>query len=743
MLRGDLFEVDAGTLCFSAEETNELVRRIRRENAPSAEDIQLLHTITNGWPAALRVLLLSLTHHETPSDYLRHVAFSSRPIAILIGDLLDQLPSEVSDFMTRISLTDRTSPALAGAMTEVRDARERLEYIEAQQLFLAPLEDNGPWYAFHPLFREHLERRLHRRFAAEVPTLHQHAAHWYAKHGLWRNAVRHALAAQDIGLALGWIEQCAMQLVESGDMLTLLSWERQLRQNNVAIPARLQLALAWAHGLAMARDESRRLLEEVESAMTGGPSLAEGNSLRWQCQALRAMLLGLDDATDASGELAQACLHGRQNDGWITNVLLNVLAYSRVRNSRWSELYAMAPFRSPTRDNYRYMIALAYHRWILAAAEKAQGRLGAAHAHLKDAAALVTERLDDRWIAHATPSSSTVIHALSSCMLAEVTYLQYRLLDAAQHINDHLPVVRIAGTVEFLAAGCVVSARLSALNGDPHRSGQLLVDAEVLAQQQRWPRLAAIVLLERVRLALEQGNNTEASACAARLHGVADAPDVEPQMRHELASLWALAASWLALKNGAAGEALALLEAPLRDARDLGLRVKAGTLEALMALAHECAGQEDAAASEMLRASDDLSVGNALRAVLDIPVCKAETARLVERCRPLAAGPSAGFLDGLWRALRIALRSEEGAEDAAPLAIDTHSAALLRQLTSRERQVVRLVAAGGSNKEIGRTLQVSPDTVKYHLKVIFAKLGVDSRTEIAVLASQLGMAPPR
>ena len=52
-------------------------------------------------------------------------------------------------------------------------------------------------------------------------------------------------------------------------------------------------------------------------------------------------------------------------------------------------------------------------------------------------------------------------------------------------------------------------------------------------------------------------------------------------------------------------------------------------------------------------------------------------------------------------------------------------------LSERERAVLRLLADGMSNKAIARALQVSDNTVKFHLKNIFSKLGVSSRAEAA------------
>ncbi|MFN3705635.1 MAG: LuxR C-terminal-related transcriptional regulator [Thermoflexales bacterium] len=59
-------------------------------------------------------------------------------------------------------------------------------------------------------------------------------------------------------------------------------------------------------------------------------------------------------------------------------------------------------------------------------------------------------------------------------------------------------------------------------------------------------------------------------------------------------------------------------------------------------------------------------------------------------------------------------------------------------LTERELEVVRLVAEGLSNKEIGARLFVSPNTVRVHLRNIFAKLGAQSRTEVTIIAVRNG-----
>lgn len=57
-------------------------------------------------------------------------------------------------------------------------------------------------------------------------------------------------------------------------------------------------------------------------------------------------------------------------------------------------------------------------------------------------------------------------------------------------------------------------------------------------------------------------------------------------------------------------------------------------------------------------------------------------------------------------------------------------------LSARESEVLRLIATGLSNKEIGRALSISERTVRFHVTAIFTKLGATSRTHAVTLATQ-------
>ena len=66
-------------------------------------------------------------------------------------------------------------------------------------------------------------------------------------------------------------------------------------------------------------------------------------------------------------------------------------------------------------------------------------------------------------------------------------------------------------------------------------------------------------------------------------------------------------------------------------------------------------------------------------------------------------------------------------------------ARLLATLTPREREILRALVRGGSNKVIARAIALNENAVKFHLKNIFRKLGVSSRVMAASVAKKLDL----
>ncbi|HEX4158425.1 MAG TPA: response regulator transcription factor [Rhizomicrobium sp.] len=114
----------------------------------------------------------------------------------------------------------------------------------------------------------------------------------------------------------------------------------------------------------------------------------------------------------------------------------------------------------------------------------------------------------------------------------------------------------------------------------------------------------------------------------------------------------------------------------------------------------------------------------------------------VQALRALKAGASGYLLkSALRKDLIDTIRKVYGGRKHIPPEIAEQIAfhAADESLSGRETGILQLVAAGKANKEIARQLSISEETVKAHLKNIFAKLGVTDRTEAVITAARRGI----
>src|ERR1700757_1569922 len=276
--------------------------------------------------------------------------------------MLDGLSGDLLLFMLRSAILDRLSAPLCVSVTGVSASRALLASIEKRQLLLTALDPEGRWYRYHPLLAEHLKQRLASELGNELPELHLRAAHWYASQELWTEAVQHAIAAGDMSQALGWIKNCAMDLVKRGDLLTLLAWQRLFPPEVMRGQPAVKLAIAWGLALAARANDARQILDEIEHDLETRSSV-DRDLLTCECQAIRSVALSLKDEGRVALPLAQECLR-KSSDPWTANVASNVVRYWLCQTGSLDEFYATPWIPYSVDEDRRNLFASVYRRCI-------------------------------------------------------------------------------------------------------------------------------------------------------------------------------------------------------------------------------------------------------------------------------------------------------------------------------------------------------------------------------------------
>ena len=199
-LEGELAEIRAGDLRFSLAEARELFAAAGVQL--SEPELAWLHERTEGWAAGLRLAALSLAGHPDPGRFAAEFSGSERTVAeYLLDEVLDRQPEDVRRLLLRTSVLERVSGPLADALAGGSGGERVLQELEVANAFVASLDAGRSWFRYHHLFADLLQLELRRTAPGEVTGLHGVAAQWFSEHGFAVEAIRHAQAARDWGLA--------------------------------------------------------------------------------------------------------------------------------------------------------------------------------------------------------------------------------------------------------------------------------------------------------------------------------------------------------------------------------------------------------------------------------------------------------------------------------------------------------------------------------------------------------------
>ena len=201
-LEGGVAEIRAPDLRFSLAEAGELFEAAGVQLPLSA--VAVLHDRTEGWAAGLRLAALSLAGHPDAEQFAAEFSGSERTVAeYLLAEVLDRQPGPVRRLLLRTSVLERVNGDLADLLTEDDGGERVLQDLEEANAFVMSLDGARSWFRYHQMFADLLALELRRTEPGQVAGLHKAASDWFAAHGYPVEAIRHAQAAADWDLAAG------------------------------------------------------------------------------------------------------------------------------------------------------------------------------------------------------------------------------------------------------------------------------------------------------------------------------------------------------------------------------------------------------------------------------------------------------------------------------------------------------------------------------------------------------------
>ncbi|QTO51659.1 LuxR C-terminal-related transcriptional regulator [Burkholderia latens] len=709
--RDQLVRIDENDLRFDDTETRAFFERIAGKPL-NAENVERLRVATEGWVSGLQLAALALQGDSDAARVAEQVSHARAGIATYLNEnVMTQVPDTIRHFLLYTAVLDRLTPALCDALTGRDDALDCLEWLSARNLFIRSIDGDRRRYRYHALFLQYLRDELALREPAAVAVLHRRASAWHAAERQWPDAVRHALAAGDFDTAAGWVEACAMKLIASSDVRTVLDWVSRLPVAALAGRLRLRIAHAWALALSMQMIDARRALEALESDVGAG-RLDTDAVTATELLAVRSLVTALSDHSTAALHLGERVLAAEPPAGsWIEQIGQTTLSFGLAYAGRLDDALALRARAERAASGHEPLFANVYRQNMSGLAEFVAGRLHDASKTF-EAALRAAERAAGRL------SAAT---ALSAGYLSAIYYEWNDWPKVRSAQADRFDIAMQACSLGPLLRFVQTAALLQFQSGNDARAHELLDEADHIACSRQWLRLRVGCMATGVRLHLSAGKPTQAHRVGRALASLV--PATAPDETSSEVETWQMARSAharLLLADARANEAAQVMA----DVHDVlaarGFDWQAAQAAVLRAVACELAGDEEAALATLARALEYGQGNGLVRTFVDegaaVERMLARVQKQIDRFPALGAWYPRELLRA-FDAQRAASATPAGRPGAAG------------NLSVREAEILDYVARGLSNKEIARALRVAPETIKWHLKNIFEKLNVTSRIQ--------------
>ncbi len=717
-----LTEIRAADLCFTSEETSLYLQKYLEINLPD-EEIALLESRTEGWITGLQLAALSMKGRNNLSDFIADFTGDNRYIVdYLMEEVLNRLPENIQTFLLSTCLLDPLSGPLCDSVTEEKNSQQVLISLEKANLFIFALDSERNWFRYHRLFADSLRQRLLQSSGEQVPELHRRACDWYEQNGFKMEAVEHALEARDFDRAAYLLEGIAESVWDRGQQVKLVEWFDSLPER--ILSSRPLLCVLDARALIMSgkQETAVKCLHAAEQILKS-PS--------------NEIIEFLPDGSRYQHVFDREELRGKISAVWALLSMYRGEAAQVIHHSK--EALAILPKQDLT---WRGVVTTM---------------LGMAHGWAGDGDMKKAEQAFSEAISISQKAGNISFYLFAGLALAGIQTYQGRMREAEELCQKLLQIAEESGMSQTGNAASILSIQGGILceKNDFDQGLPLLRKGLEIARLSRDVIALQGVRLNMLRAWILKKEFAEAFRIVRKIEKDAKDFNLPPWMIHAVsahkAQIW--------LESGKLNSAIQLIEERGLSPQDkIASRVEPEyIILARILIAQNKPEQADRLLQRLLI---NAQAGN--RLITEIQI------HLVRIPALLALGKHDDAMDELKKAITLAepgsfinvfvsegrpvetllekILSEKKSPYVKKISMAFKSrrdlkkdAVLADPLSERELDVLQLLSAGLTNKEIADRLYISLNTVRTHTKNINSKLNVHSRAKAVARAKKLGL----
>ncbi len=706
-VQDQLNELRAADLRFTQEEVTSFLQK-QTGLGLSQHQISILEKRTEGWIAGLQLAAVSLSGHKNTREFIESFSGSHRFVLdYLVEEVLNQQSETIKHFLQVTSILDRFCGSLCDAVLQDASvsSQETIEYLENSNLFIIALDNSRQWYRYHHLFADILRQCLHHQVSVKsdgknvLSELNHRASLWFEEQNLTIEAFKYGARAGDFNDALRLAEGKGIPIYYQGAAVPVINWLRSLSSSELNSDPRLLVMYASAL-LANGRNS------EVESKLLAAEAVLEPigseinhQDLKGQIATQRALLAAPYYQADSLLKYSRQALKNLDAENLTSRAIANWtlgFAYQLTGNTKAAG------------EAYYTAVSIARQTGNLFVDILASTGLGLIQeADLKLSLAVKTyQQIVD---SVGEPALPTTCEAYLG--LARIRYERNEIEWAEKTVLTSIQLAQQIEHADTFVAGQLLLIKIYLTQGKTTAASELLKAVEESVRENQFNEQIPDVAAAKVDILLIQENQKAAAL-------VADSHDLP------------LCKARIAMNQGDAERAFGILTNEFNIAEEKNEPTKQLHALILLALALWKKGEKQPALNRLSKAMDLAEPAGILRSFADKGL--AMLPLLNEAMKKEVRPDYTGSLLEVFAKNASNIKQESSEIKSSP-----HS--LLEPLSKRELEILRLVAQGLSNQEIGQQLFIALDTVKGHNRNLFAKLGVQRRTEAVSRAHELGI----
>ncbi len=626
----------------------------------------------------------------------------------------------VREFLLSTGVLPRFSAELCVALSGREDSADVIRTLEQSGLFIGPLDAERTWFRYHSLFSSYLRKQLERRKPGETAALNRRAARWFGTHGHAAEAMHCAVDAGDFSYAAEILEGWSEQLVREGRLATIERWLDVLPVDEVTRRPGLQMKVLWAllflrrfHKARPLLDALVRDIEQDKAAFARAQTmpllLAVRHLMEDDIVAAGTGVIDIDVDREAADDFESFELGAIAN---IQSLYLRTCGdFMGARNK--------AVIGSAHSETGHAVFSGAYAMAFMGNAYLAQGKL-------QDALEACRAGFEA-----ARRLRGSYASAVAAACYGEAMYYANALDESRSLLEDSLPRISDACMPDALTVAYVTLAKILFIQDSGVDAEYVLREAEKIGRASRLPRVVRLINWARVRQMIARDDLDDARELTEYILAQPQIRSATHVFHAEELECDEIGLLRLLVHERNTAEAYALIER-LKLMPEFNRRpLRAQKLLMFEAVASQQAGHEEQAGAAMVAVMENASAERLSRFVLEEPAFFS----LVERAADAAAQGGGEHTRGLRRAFCELFPDHT----SAPVTSSEEMAVILDTMTAREVDLLEMLTRGVSNRDIGANLFVSTNTVKYHLRNIYSKLGVRNRTEASNYALRHGI----